>query len=159
MQSVPTPPKAGDQVAPAEDAVSGDKLDHLEDQAPPIPPRSQSSSPQPLPPHPLSPNPHHATVEDADDEDGSLHEHYAQPFPTSKPAGVPVFPNRVPTNFEKLRDNFGLQHQSSWGPFSDDEDWQMAKWIAETIGQKVTDRFLKLKKVRSLLGKVVKSHS
>jgi hypothetical protein len=31
-----------------------------------------------------------------------------------------------------------------WGPFKDEKEWWLAKWLITNIGQKQTDKFLKL---------------
>ncbi|KAG1872229.1 hypothetical protein F4604DRAFT_1881036 [Suillus subluteus] len=31
-----------------------------------------------------------------------------------------------------------------WGPFKDEEEWQLAKWLIQNVGQNQTDKFLKL---------------
>ncbi|KAG2363978.1 hypothetical protein BDR07DRAFT_1280969 [Suillus spraguei] len=31
-----------------------------------------------------------------------------------------------------------------WGPFKDEEEWQLAKWLIQNVGQNQMDKFLKL---------------
>jgi hypothetical protein len=33
---------------------------------------------------------------------------------------------------------------SKWGPFEDQEEWELAEWLSKNVGQKQTDAFLKL---------------
>ena len=33
---------------------------------------------------------------------------------------------------------------SHWGPFEDEDEWQLAEWLIRYVSQKQTDTFLKL---------------
>ncbi|KAG2113682.1 hypothetical protein DEU56DRAFT_874333 [Suillus clintonianus] len=33
---------------------------------------------------------------------------------------------------------------AQWGPFDDEEEWELAKWLIQNVGQNQTDKFLKL---------------
>ena len=34
---------------------------------------------------------------------------------------------------------------SRWDPFNDEEEWELAEWLAKNVGQKQTDMFLKMR--------------
>lgn len=38
-----------------------------------------------------------------------------------------------------------------WGPFEDENEWQLAEWLIKNVGQTQTDKFLKLKIIVRLL--------
>lgn len=66
---------------------------------------------------------------------------FIEPFPEDAMAGA-IWGKAMPKfqalwNEQKLGD-------STWGPFDDEEDWQLAEWLLKNIGQKQTDAFLKL---------------
>lgn len=40
---------------------------------------------------------------------------------------------------------------SKWGPFKDQDKWELAEWLVKNVGQKQTDKFLKLTIVSTLV--------
>ena len=69
--------------------------------------------------------------------------HYIQEFTTNLCAGA-VLEEEVPF-FEKIRHEQILNGSSSWGPFDDEDDWQLAEWLIRNIGQNQIDTFLNLR--------------
>lgn len=52
------------------------------------------------------------------------------------------------SRFENIRYRQRLAGKTSWDPFVDEEEWELAQWLVETgISQRNIDKFLKLKKV------------
>jgi hypothetical protein len=88
-----------------------------------------------------------ATVEDAEDEDSDTSAYYVEEFPANLGAGA-VWGEEVPV-FEKLWREQEENRSSRWGPFEDQDEWELAEWLIRNIGQKQTDTFLTLNIVRS----------
>jgi hypothetical protein len=97
---------------------------------------------------PAQPRPFRVTVEDADDENEES-VHYVEEFPRNLGAGA-IWGEEVPF-FEKLRLEQLKSGTSQWGPFEDQDEWELAEWLIRNIGQKQTDTFLNLNIVRSHL--------
>ena len=90
---------------------------------------------------PLEPEHPRPTVNDAEDEELETG-HYIQEFTLNLGAGA-VWEEEVPF-FEKIRHEQVLNGSSSWGPFDDEDDWQLAEWLIRNIGQNQIDTFLNL---------------
>lgn len=58
------------------------------------------------------------------------------------------------TTFEIIRDEEILKGGTVLGPFRDDNEWQLAKWLIKHVGHTATDEFLKLSIVRTSALKV-----
>lgn len=52
------------------------------------------------------------------------------------------------TVFESLREAKAERGESPWAPFEDEEEWELARWLMQNVGQNQTDTFLKLPIVR-----------
>lgn len=87
-----------------------------------------------------------ATVEEVADE-GDLYPgtRFVEPCPTEWKAGA-IWGHGVPA-FEKIREE---QSDHKWGPFEDQDEWELAQWLIRNAGQKQTNAFLKLPIVRRL---------
>ncbi|PBK83199.1 hypothetical protein ARMGADRAFT_1048477 [Armillaria gallica] len=48
------------------------------------------------------------------------------------------------TNFEQIRDEQVLKGCEVLGPFKDDDEWELAKWLIHNVGHNVAEEFLKL---------------
>ncbi|KAK0220172.1 hypothetical protein IW262DRAFT_1448538 [Armillaria fumosa] len=68
-------------------------------------------------------------------------------FPSLQQAGAPISSTPTCTLFHRIRDKQVLQGAEIWGPFADEDDWEMAKWLIKHVGQQVADDFLKLKMI------------
>ena len=99
-----------------------------------------------IPPH--EPENNTATVNNHEDEPlvGAT---YIQEFPTDKGAGA-VWGEDIPF-FEKLRREQVLDQSSRWGPFEDEDEWELARWLIRNSGQNQTNALLDLKIVTSHL--------
>src|ERR1700676_2134783 len=83
-----------------------------------------------------------ARVEEVEDEEA--YPRYAQNFPTS----LELF-GMGETLFEVIREDQQNKGQSPWAPFADQEDWELARWLARNATQTATQEFLKMKGVCS----------
>jgi hypothetical protein len=94
---------------------------------------------------PASPSPppnHRASVEDVDDDDDD-------PYGTTR--YIDEYPNlagavkaEADTKFERIRKEQAQQEVEPWAPFVDQDEWELARWLTQNVGQKQTDSFLKL---------------
>lgn len=48
------------------------------------------------------------------------------------------------TAFEHIRDDQILTGCEVLGPFADEEEWELAKWLIKNVGHNQTEAFLKL---------------
>ncbi len=71
------------------------------------------------------------------------------PYYRSQKAGQPISLQPGKTAFEKIEDSQVLQYGEVLGPFKDDEEWELAKWLIKNVGHTQADSFLKLPIVRS----------
>ena len=46
--------------------------------------------------------------------------------------------------FECIDDNQKREGGSRWGPFEDEDKWQLAEWLIQNVSQRQMDNFLKL---------------
>ncbi|KAJ7429835.1 hypothetical protein B0H11DRAFT_1894852 [Mycena galericulata] len=79
------------------------------------------------------------TVEHADDDEG---DGYEESFPSDRKAGATYGPSK--TMFEHIRDDQILTGSEVLGPFADEEEWELAKWLIKNVGHNQTEAFLKL---------------
>ena len=106
-----------------------------ENNLPPAPPPPQQNEPQP--------RPQCATVEDVpENEDITEGVRYIEHLPDEYLAGA-TWGKGKPL-FDHLDEEQKREGGSRWGPFEDEDEWQLAEWLIENVGQKQTDRFLKL---------------
>jgi hypothetical protein len=95
---------------------------------------------------PVEPASLRAAVEDAVDEDRSS-TYFIEEFPAKFGAGA-VWGEEIPF-FEKVRQEQDANETSRWGPFEDQDEWELAQWLIRNAGQNQTNSFLNLKIVRS----------
>ncbi|KAG1836372.1 hypothetical protein DFJ58DRAFT_847010 [Suillus subalutaceus] len=76
---------------------------------------------------------------------------WVEEYPDEMLAGAPCRPAEdiVPTKFDTIKDNQEANGESVWGPFNDEEEWELARWLIQNVGQNQTDEFLKLPIVRN----------
>lgn len=67
---------------------------------------------------------------------------YIEYFPEENRAGA-TWGHSKPL-FECLDEEQKKVGGSRWAPFEDEEEWQLAEWLIQNVGQKQTDIFLKL---------------
>ncbi|KAJ7279931.1 hypothetical protein C8J57DRAFT_1566908 [Mycena rebaudengoi] len=62
---------------------------------------------------------------------------------------VPGFPGATygtaKTTFEQIRDDEILTDAQVFGPFKDEDEWELAKWLIKHVGHTAADEFLKLR--------------
>ena len=56
----------------------------------------------------------------------------------------------VDTKFERIQKEQEQEGVEPWTPFVDEDEWELARWLAQNVGQKQADNFLKLPMVRNL---------
>ncbi|KIP05982.1 hypothetical protein PHLGIDRAFT_73354 [Phlebiopsis gigantea 11061_1 CR5-6] len=98
-----------------------------------------ASAPRNLPPNPR------ATVEEVFEDVPGRYWHEA--YSSAKKAGSVTGTAR--TTFDTIRDDQVLQGAEVWGPFRNESEWQLAKWLIKNVGQGQADEFLKLAFVQS----------
>jgi hypothetical protein len=90
-----------------------------------------------------------ATCEEVPDEDDPTQmrgpgsdgkAYYFEPYPEERKAGA-TWGKDVP-EFERIKAQLEGGHE--WGPFNNEEEWQLAEWLIKNVGQKQTDAYLKL---------------
>jgi hypothetical protein len=68
--------------------------------------------------------------------------HYFEEYPSERKAGA-AWGKDQPL-FERIQKEQRENHTSKWGPFKDQDEWELAEWLSKNVGQKQTDAFLKL---------------
>lgn len=86
-----------------------------------------------------------ATVENVTEE--NVAPRYAEVFPSELAAGATYGFAKTP--FEIIRDDQVLRGAEVWGPFRNDEEWELAKWLIKNVGHNQAAEFLKLGLVSS----------
>ena len=76
------------------------------------------------------------------DEDSQKPRYYFEDYPAERKAGA-TWGNDQPL-FVKIKREQEENGTSKWGPFKDQDEWKLAKWLSKNAGQKQTDEFLKL---------------
>ncbi len=71
-----------------------------------------------------------ARVDEVDDEEPGIL--YAQPFPNDRWAGSTY--GETKTVFQSIRDDQVLEGAEVLGPFRDDKEWELAKWLIKNVG-------------------------
>lgn len=84
--------------------------------------------------------PRQASVEEVPDE-GEPESHYVEEFPIEQKAGAAW--GRGRPKFEEIREKLEAD-ATPWGPFEDQEEWELAEWLMKNVGQTQADHFLKL---------------
>ncbi|KAJ7429562.1 hypothetical protein B0H11DRAFT_1944597 [Mycena galericulata] len=80
------------------------------------------------------------TVRPAGDTDTRAR--WVRTHPPSVAAGATY--GKAKTSFEMIRDDEILKGGMVLGPFHDDDEWQLAKWLIKNVGHTATEEFLKL---------------
>ena len=82
-------------------------------------------APQPL--NEQQSRPYRATVEDVPDDDEADQDRYIEEFPKEALAGATWGTSQ--TLFESLNEEQKKEGNSQWGPFEDEDEWELAKWL------------------------------
>ncbi|KAF8432261.1 hypothetical protein L210DRAFT_3353992, partial [Boletus edulis BED1] len=48
------------------------------------------------------------------------------------------------TCFDQVREGQALHGEGMWGPFANEDEWELVKWLNKNMGQNQADQFLKL---------------
>ncbi|KAF8881119.1 hypothetical protein BD779DRAFT_1675607 [Infundibulicybe gibba] len=83
-----------------------------------------------------------ARMVEVEDEDWPTSRRWTVPFPVDQQVGE-TFGNS-PTTFEVIRDDQILNGDEVLGPFKNEDEWQLAKWLIKNVGHGQADEFLKL---------------
>jgi len=67
---------------------------------------------------------------------------WVEEFPPEKLAGASY--RSAKTSFDLIHDDQVLKGAEIWGPFDDEEEWQLAKWLVKNVGHNQAEEFLKL---------------
>ena len=76
------------------------------------------------------------------DEETQKPRYYFEDYPAERKAGAawgkdqPLF-----VKLKRVQEENGT---SKWGPFEDQDEWELAEWLSKNAGQKQTNEFLKL---------------
>jgi hypothetical protein len=68
--------------------------------------------------------------------------HYFEEYPTERKAGAAW--GKDQPSFVRIQREQQENGTSKWGPFKDQDEWELAQWLSKNVGQKQTDTFLKL---------------
>jgi hypothetical protein len=74
-----------------------------------------------------------------DEGDEPISTCYIRQFPPEMLAGAAL--GREAPAFEKIREG---SQDDKWGPFKGQEEWELAEWLLQNVGQTQTEAFLKL---------------
>lgn len=74
---------------------------------------------------------------------------YCMDFPEESQAGATF--GTAKTIFETIQDDQILKGGEVLGPFADDEEWQLAKWLIKNVGHNQAEAFLKLPIVSTVI--------
>lgn len=91
------------------------------------------------------PQPGSRIVEVPDEDDVGV-QRWVEDFP--RPAGTPQ--SRSQGYFAKIRDSQKREGLAPWAPYADMDEWELAHWLMKNVGQNETDKFLRLKIVRTV---------
>jgi hypothetical protein len=113
-----------------EDVTNYNRIESQEDDVPLAGPAIQPAEPE---------CPRAAVKEGVYDEQSST---FIEEFQANRGARA-VWGEEVPF-FEKLWLDQEENESSCWGPFEDQDEWELAKWLIWNVGQNQTDTFLNL---------------
>lgn len=81
-----------------------------------------------------------ARVEDAEDDEAPNISRYTEEYPGNIASTL----GEGKTKFEELREYQKMEGLNADDPFSDDEEWELVRWLMKNVGQNKTDEYLKL---------------
>ena len=132
-----------DKIVNMPDITFKDDLLELEDLA-----NTRGLQPDTHPDNKIRPDHLCVTVKDAKDREiESQSTYYIEDFPANLGVGA-VWGEDMPF-FEKLWREQERNGLSRWGPFEDQDEWELAKWLIRNVGQKQINSFLNLNIVHS----------
>ena len=95
----------------------------------------------------LPTRPSQCSTRDVPDEPVLPGRRWHQEFPSSFKAGLRGAQSR--TTFDCIRDDQVLREGEIWGPFEDERQWEVVKWLIRNVGHTSAESFLKLTAVRT----------
>lgn len=120
-------------------------MEALNAEDPPLDASGPSDQDLPSPQHESSsdrPSSRRTTVEDVPDEGDFLNNaHYVHPCPAELQAGATIGQG-IP-EFERIKERL-KKEGSEFGPFADENEWELAEWLLCNVGQMQAEAFLKL---------------
>ncbi|KAJ7751238.1 hypothetical protein DFH07DRAFT_745544 [Mycena maculata] len=125
----------GSPRASSERVPTPEVLDIPPDEIPFEIPENETGEPDAVPPPPPTTAP--PTVPDS----GSGRQYWSDPQ-ASGGGGATYGPGK--TTFEEIRDEEILKGAEVLGPFRDEAEWELAKWLIKHVGHNAADEFLKL---------------
>lgn len=149
VQVLNDPLPAGESSSTTDDATPDPILEDLPDPDPGVfAPAAYALTASPQEQH-SEPSRRCPSVEEVEDEgepwQRTHQEHRTQPYPG---AGKPNDLKKYPTVFEQLRDRYGLQGDSAYGPFGDQDSWEIGRFAMKQLSRGGTATLLGLGKVR-----------
>lgn len=128
-----------DDAANATNDVLDDAMDDWDDFPLSGPSLHHSQSPYNVtePPRPLDTRAP-VTIEEIEDEEAGAR------FPEKYPGNVAEVLGTGETMFETLQNRSEASGQSPWEPFQDQDEWELAEWLAKSVNKTATEEFLKL---------------
>ncbi|EPQ50928.1 hypothetical protein GLOTRDRAFT_133665 [Gloeophyllum trabeum ATCC 11539] len=75
-----------------------------------------------------------------DEVDSDRATRFAESYPGRAGEGI----RRENTKFDTIREVQECQEKIIWDPFQDEEEWELARWLVQNMGQSQMDEFLKL---------------
>ncbi|KAG1888440.1 uncharacterized protein F5891DRAFT_1132009 [Suillus fuscotomentosus] len=98
--------------------------------------------------HMQPPNRRSVEIEEVTDDPGLVRNAtcWVEEYPDEMLAGAPCGTSEeiMPTKFDAIKANQEANGESVWGPFDNEEEWDLAWWLIQKVGQNQTDEFLKL---------------
>jgi len=95
-----------------------------------------SDLPIPQAEHTSQPQRNRVTIEDVTEEESQQSGHYFEEYPTEQKAGAAWGKDRP--LFEQIRREQQENGTSKWGPFENQDEWELAEWLLKNVGQKRT---------------------
>jgi hypothetical protein len=139
-------PATNNQPADNIEMMDVDIPDAFDPPQPEFDPPHRSLSPS-MDPGPAEKPDMRARVEEVDDEEAGERSRWVEDYP--RPAGTPGQPAK--SYFEEVRAEQCRNGQEPWAPFEDQDEWELAQWLLQNVGQNVTEKFLKLPIVSHIL--------
>jgi hypothetical protein len=133
------PPSTHGALSPPPDETPASGIEDLEQDLLTV---EQNFSPDSMTGMSNLPIPQMEPTNDVPEEETRESRRYVEEYPPERKAGAawgkdqPLF-----VQIKKEQEENGT---SKWGPFKDQQEWELAEWLSKNVGQKQTDIFLKL---------------
>ena len=87
-----------------------------------------------------SPKAKRARVEEVDDDDAPTVGRYTEEYPGQVADAL----GKDKTKFEKIHDDQSMEGMKPHAPFTDEEEWELVKWLMKNVGQTKVNDSMKL---------------